>query len=55
MMQPSKRHAAFYWTGFSGIMAGAGTIFFSYICFSAGSTAPPVAQNPPKKIPIGVL
>jgi APA family basic amino acid/polyamine antiporter len=41
--------------GFSGIMAGAGTIFFAYIGFDAVSTAAQEARNPQKDMPIGIL
>ena len=41
--------------GFSGIMAGAGTIFFAYIGFDAVSTAAQEAKNPQKNMPIGII
>ncbi|MFN0169631.1 MAG: amino acid permease [Bryobacteraceae bacterium] len=41
--------------GFSGIMAGAGTIFFAYIGFDAVSTAAQEAKNPQRDMPIGIL
>lgn len=41
--------------GFSGIMAGAGTIFFAYIGFDAVSTAAQEARNPQKDMPIGLM
>ncbi|MBI3473503.1 MAG: amino acid permease [Candidatus Solibacter usitatus] len=41
--------------GFSGIMAGAGTIFFAYIGFDAVSTAAQEAKNPQKDMPIGII
>lgn len=41
--------------GFSGIMAGAGTIFFAYIGFDAVSTAAQEARNPQKDMPIGII
>jgi APA family basic amino acid/polyamine antiporter len=41
--------------GFSGIMAGAGTIFFAYIGFDAVSTAAQEARNPKKDMPIGII
>jgi APA family basic amino acid/polyamine antiporter len=41
--------------GFSGIMAGAGTIFFAYIGFDAVSTAAQETRNPQRNLPIGIL
>ena len=41
--------------GISGIMAGAGTIFFAYIGFDAVSTAAQEARNPQKDMPIGII
>jgi APA family basic amino acid/polyamine antiporter len=41
--------------GFSGIMAGAGTIFFAYIGFDAVSTAAQEAKNPQKDMPVGII
>ncbi len=41
--------------GLSGIMAGAGTIFFAYIGFDAVSTAAQEARNPQKHMPIGII
>ena len=41
--------------GFSGIMAGAGTIFFAYIGFDAVSTAAQEARNPQRDMPIGII
>ena len=41
--------------GFSGIMAGAGTIFFAYIGFDAVSTTAQEARNPQKDMPIGII
>src|SRR5262249_33968738 len=41
--------------GISGIMAGAGTIFFAYIGFDAGSTAAQEARNPQKDMPVGII
>jgi len=41
--------------GLSGIMAGAGTIFFAYIGFDAVSTAAQEAKNPQKDMPIGII
>jgi APA family basic amino acid/polyamine antiporter len=41
--------------GFSGIMAGAGTIFFAYIGFDAVSTTAQEARDPQKSMPIGIL
>jgi APA family basic amino acid/polyamine antiporter len=41
--------------GWSGIMAGAGTIFFAYIGFDAVSTAAQEAKNPQKDMPVGII
>lgn len=41
--------------GISGIMMGAGTIFFAYIGFDAVSTAAQECRNPQKDMPIGMF
>jgi APA family basic amino acid/polyamine antiporter len=41
--------------GISGIMAGAGVIFFAYIGFDAVSTAAQEAKNPKKDMPVGII
>ncbi len=41
--------------GWSGILRGAGVIFFAYIGFDAVSTAAQEARNPKKDMPIGIL
>ena len=41
--------------GWSGIMRGAGVIFFAYIGFDAVSTAAQEARNPQRDIPIGIM
>ncbi len=41
--------------GWSGILRGAGIIFFAYIGFDAVSTASQEARNPGRDIPIGIL
>jgi APA family basic amino acid/polyamine antiporter len=41
--------------GWTGILAGAGTIFFAYIGFDAVSTAAQEAKNPQKHMPIGII
>jgi APA family basic amino acid/polyamine antiporter len=41
--------------GWSGIIRGAGVIFFAYIGFDAVSTAAQEAVNPQKDMPIGIL
>src|SRR5947199_1710638 len=43
---------AFGWTG---VMAGAGLVFFVYIGFDAVSTAAQEAKNPQKDMPIGII
>jgi APA family basic amino acid/polyamine antiporter len=41
--------------GWSGILTGAGVIFFAYIGFDAVSTAAQEAKNPQRDMPIGIL
>jgi APA family basic amino acid/polyamine antiporter len=41
--------------GWSGIAAGAATVFFAFIGFDAVSTAAQEAKNPQKGMPIGIL
>jgi len=41
--------------GWSGILRGAGMIFFAYIRFDAVSTASQEARNPGRDMPIGIL
>jgi basic amino acid/polyamine antiporter, APA family len=41
--------------GVSGILMGAGVIFFAYIGFDAVSTAAQEAKNPARDMPIGIL
>lgn len=41
--------------GWSGILRGAGVIFFAYIGFDAVSTAAQEAKNPGRDLPIGIL
>ena len=41
--------------GWSGILRGAGVIFFAYIGFDAVSMAAQEAKNPQKDMPIGIL
>jgi len=41
--------------GYSGILRGAGVIFFAYIGFDAVSVAAQEAKNPQKDMPIGIL
>jgi len=46
---------AFGQFGTSGIMMGAGVIFFAYIGFDAVSTAAQEAKNPQKDMPVGII
>ncbi|MFL6354117.1 MAG: amino acid permease [Bryobacteraceae bacterium] len=46
------RFGAFGW---SGVLAGAGQIFFAYIGFDAVSTAAQEAKNPGRDMPIGII
>jgi basic amino acid/polyamine antiporter, APA family len=41
--------------GWSGVLRGAGLVFFAYIGFDAVSTAAQEARNPQKDLPIGIL
>lgn len=41
--------------GWSGVLAGAGQIFFAYIGFDAVSTAAQEAHNPERDMPIGII
>jgi len=41
--------------GWSGILTGAGVIFFAYIGFDAVSTAAQEARNPQRDMPIGII
>jgi APA family basic amino acid/polyamine antiporter len=41
--------------GWSGILRGAGVIFFAYIGFDAVSTTAQEAKNPQKDMPVGIL
>src|SRR5467141_3101211 len=41
--------------GISGVLRGAGLVFFAYIGFDAVSTAAQEARNPQKDMPIGIL
>jgi APA family basic amino acid/polyamine antiporter len=41
--------------GWSGIVTGAGVVFFAYIGFDAVSTAAQEARNPRRDMPIGIL
>jgi APA family basic amino acid/polyamine antiporter len=49
---PSLRPGEFGW---SGVLRGAGVIFFAYIGFDAVSTAAQEAKNPQRDMPIGML
>lgn len=41
--------------GWSGVMAGAGIVFFAYIGFDAVSTAAQESKNPQRDMPIGII
>jgi APA family basic amino acid/polyamine antiporter len=41
--------------GMSGVIAGAGVVFFAYIGFDSVSTAAQEAKNPQRDMPIGIL
>src|SRR6185437_1927271 len=50
-----KNQGSFGQFGWSGIMRGAGVVFFAYIGFDAVSTAAQEAKNPQKDMPFGIL
>lgn len=50
---PNKGHFGEF--GWSGILRGAGIIFFAYIGFDAVSTAAQETKNPARDMPIGIL
>src|SRR4029078_6077927 len=50
-----KKTGTFGSFGWSGILRGAGIIFFAYIWLDAVSTASQEAKNPGRDIPIGIL
>ncbi len=50
---PNKGHFGQF--GWSGVLRGAGIIFFAYIGFDAVSTAAQESKNPPHDMPIGIL
>ena len=50
---PNKGHFGDF--GWSGVLRGAGIIFFAYIGFDAVSTAAQEAKNPQRDMPIGIL
>lgn len=50
-----KNRGHFGQFGWSGIMRGAGVVFFAYIGFDAVSTAAQEARNPQKDMPFGIL
>ncbi len=52
-LPPNKGHFGQF--GVSGIMRGAGVVFFAYIGFDAVSTAAQEARNPQKDMPFGIL
>lgn len=52
-LPPNTGHVRQY--GWSGVLRGAGVIFFAYIGFDAVSTAAQEAKNPQKDMPFGIL
>jgi APA family basic amino acid/polyamine antiporter len=50
-----ENQGAFGKFGLSGILRGAGVIFFAYIGFDAVSTAAQESKNPQKDMPVGIL
>lgn len=52
----SMRHGEeFYSFGLSGVLTGAGVVFFSYIGFDSISTMGQESKNPQRDLPIGIL
>ncbi len=49
------QHGGFGHFGWSGVLRGAGVIFFAYIGFDAVSTTAQEARRPQKDMPIGIL
>lgn len=41
--------------GFTGVAAGAATVFFAYLGFDAVSTAAEEVKNPQRNMPIGII
>jgi basic amino acid/polyamine antiporter, APA family len=52
---PANTTGKFGAFGWSGVLAGAGQIFFAYIGFDAVSTAAQEAKNPGRDMPIGII
>src|SRR5436189_2452148 len=52
-MPPNTGHRGEF--GWTGVMTGAGVVFFAYIGFDAVSTAAQEAKNPQKDMPIGII
>ena len=52
---PPNTTGVFGQFGISGVMRGAGVIFFAYIGFDAVSTAAQEAKNPKRDMPIGII
>jgi basic amino acid/polyamine antiporter, APA family len=50
-----KNSGSFGAFGWSGVLRGAGVVFFAYIGFDAVSTAAQEARHPQKDMPIGIL
>ncbi len=50
---PNRGHFGVF--GLSGVLRGAGVIFFAYIGFDAVSTLAQEAKNPQKDMPVGIL
>jgi APA family basic amino acid/polyamine antiporter len=53
LIPPNTGHFGAF--GWSGVLRGAGVIFFAYIGFDAVSTAAQEAKNPQRDMPIGIL
>ncbi len=50
---PNQGQSGFF--GWSGILRGAGVMFFAYLGFDAVSTAAQEAKNPKRDMPVGIL
>lgn len=53
IIPPNTGETGFF--GWSGVLRGAGIVFFAYVGFDAVSTAAQEAKNPQKGMPIGIL
>src|SRR5580658_1331541 len=55
VLAQDSQHMGFFQHGWSGILGGAGVVFFAFIGFDAVSTAAQETIDPGKNMPIGIL